>query len=156
MSTQGLTVDQANNFLALEPYLVALLRQAVAGLSPAVHVLTAAELADVKQGTQKTPAVHLVYGGYRISADNGTSWELEHTWLAVVAVRNVAEVRSGKAARQDAGLLVSRVMFALAGARVTGAVRPLALISPPSAGYSGGYQYIPSAFKATTVFRKPQ
>ncbi len=50
MSTQGQTIAEANNFMALEPRLVELVRQAVAGMSPAVHVLTTAELADVKEG----------------------------------------------------------------------------------------------------------
>ena len=45
MSTSGQTVEQGNNFMALEPRLVELVRQAVKGKSPAVHVLTTAELA---------------------------------------------------------------------------------------------------------------
>ena len=48
MSNQGLTVAEANNWLALEPHLLALIAQAVQGMSPAVHVLTSADLADVK------------------------------------------------------------------------------------------------------------
>ena len=156
MSTQGLTVAEANNFMALETPLVDLVRAAVAGMSPAVHVLTAAELADVKQGAQKTPAVHVVYGGYRVAEDIGTSWRLEHTWYAVVAVKNVATQRTGQAARQDAGPLVARVVGALAGATVPGATSTLSLTTPPPAGYSAGHQYIPSAFLAETVFRKPQ
>lgn len=156
MSTQGQPTAQANNFMALEPHLVELVRSAVAGMSPAVHVLTTAELADVKESAQRTPAVHVVYGGYRIAQDIGTAWELEHTWYVVAAVRNVAQARSGKAARQDAGALATHVVGALAGAQVQGATRPLTLVTPPPARYSGGFQYLPSAFLATTVFRKPQ
>ena len=155
MSTQGQTVAEANNFMALEPRLVELVRQAVAGMSPAVHVLTSAELGDVKESAQRTPAVHVIYGGYRIAEDMGSAWRLEHTWYVVAAVRNVATARSGQAARQDAGLLASQVVGAMAGAQVPGAVRPLALLSPPPARYSAGFQYIPSAFRAETIFRKP-
>lgn len=155
MSAQGLTVAQANNFMALEMPLVALLEQAVLGMSPAVHVFTAAELADVKESAQKTPAVHLIYGGYRVVEDLGTAWRLAHRWYASVAVRNVATLRTGQAARQSAGLLVAQVMGALAGARVEGATRALTLLTPPAASYSGGYQYLPTAFEAETVFRKP-
>jgi hypothetical protein len=100
--------------------------------------------------------VHVIYGGYRIAQDIGTAWELEHTWYVVAAVRNVAQARSGKAARQDAGALATHVVGALAGAQVQGATRPLTLVTPPPARYSGGFQYLPSAFLATTVFRKPQ
>ena len=147
MSTQGQTVAEANNWLALEPHLLALIADAVQGMSPAVHVLSSADLADVKESAQKTPAVHLIYGGYRITDDLGTAWSLAHIWYAVVVVRNVATQRSGQAARQSAGPLV---------AAVVGATRPLTLLSPPPASYRAGHQYIPSAFEAETIFRKPQ
>lgn len=156
MSTQGQTVAESNNWLALEPHLEQLLRSAVAGASPAVHVLTAAELGDVKESAQKTPAVHLIYGGYRVAEDLGTAWRLQHTWYAVVVVRNVATQRTGKAARQDAGPLVAQVVGALIGANPPGATRPLTLVTPPPASYRTGHQYIPSAFEVETIFRKPQ
>ena len=156
MSTQGQTVAQANNWLALEPHLLALIAQAVQGMSPAVHVLTSADLADVKESAQKTPAVHLIYGGYRIAEDLGTAWRLAHKWYAVVVVRNVALARSGHAARQDAGPMVAQVVGALVGASVPGATRALTLVSPPAATYRAGHQYIPSVFEAETIFRKPQ
>lgn len=156
MSTHGLTVVEANNWLALEPHLLDLLTQAVQGMSPAVHVLTSADLADVKESAQKTPAVHLIYGGYRITEDLGTAWRLMHKWFAVVVVRNVAGGRSGHAARQDAGPMVAQVVGALVGASVPGATRPLTLVTPPPATYRAGHQYIPSAVEAETIFRKPQ
>lgn len=156
MSTQGQTVAEANNFMALELRLVEQVRLAVAGMKPAVHVLTTAELAGVKESAQHTPAVHVIYGGYRIADDLGTAWELDHTWYVVAAVSNVATARSGQAARQDAGALAAHVVGALAGTQVKGATRPLTLMSPPPARYAGGFQYIPSAFLAKTVFRKPQ
>ena len=156
MSNQGLTVAEANNWLALEPHLLALIAQAVQGMSPAVHVLTSADLADVKESAQKTPAVHLIYGGYRIAEDLGTAWRLAHKWYAVVVVRNVATQRSGQAARQDAGPMVTQVMGVLAGAQVPGATRALTLATPPPASYRAGHQYIPTAYEAETIFRKPQ
>ena len=154
MSTAGLSVADANNFLALEPHLVALVQAAVAGLSPAVHVLTAADLADVKESAQRTPAVHLIYGGYSVVEDLRTAWRLEHTWYAVVAVRSAATQRSGAAARAEAGPLVTLVINALAGASMPGASSLLALTTPPTVGYAAGFQYIPSAFTVETIFRK--
>ena len=156
MSTQGQTTAESNNWLALEPHLLALIGHAVQGMSPAVHVLSSADLADVKESAQKTPAVHLIYGGYRITDDLGTAWSLAHIWYAVVVVRNVATQRSGQAARQSAGPLVAAVVGALVGAKVVGATRPLTLVSPPPASYRAGHQYIPSAFAVETIFRKPQ
>ena len=148
----------ANDFLAVEPHIVARLQQALAGMSPAVQVLTGAELAGIKEAAQRTPAVHVIWGGFRLleSRADGRQARLEHTWYVVAAVRNVAAARSGQAARQDAGALAAHVVGALAGAQVMGATRPLTLMSPPPARYAGGFQYLPSAFLAKTVFRKPQ
>lgn len=156
MSTQGMTVEETNDFMAVEPHLVELVRQAVQGMSPAVHVLTSAEIADVTESRQRTPAIHVIYGGYRIAEDQRIAWRLEHTWYVVAAVSTAATVRSGQAARQDAGKLAARVVGILAGASVEGASQPLTLISPPPARYSAGHQYLPSAFLVETIFRKPQ
>ena len=56
----------ANDFLAVEPHIVARLQQALAGMSPAVQVLTGAELAGIKEAAQRTPAVHVIWGGFRL------------------------------------------------------------------------------------------
>lgn len=154
MSTNGLTKEEANDFMALESRLVELVRAATAGMSPAVHVLTAADLSDVLESQQQTPAIHVIYGGYQITEDLGTTLILDHTWYVVAAVRNVAAVRTGHAARRDAGALAARVMRALAGAAVQGAIKPLKLISPPMAHYQGGFQYLPSAVLVETIFHK--
>ena len=155
MSTAGMTLDEVNAFMALEPRLVALLKTALEGRSPAVHVLTAAELADVQEAKQHTPAVHLVYGGYRIDQDIGSAWRLEHTWYAVTIVRNVAQVKSGAAGRQDAGAIATAVALALADARVEGTAEPLTLITPPAPSHSAPFTYLPTAVKAVTHFAKP-
>lgn len=154
MSTAGMSTTEVNNFLALEPHLVDAVKLAVSGLSPAVHVLTAADLGDVKESAQRAPAVHLIYGGYRVQEDVRTAWRLEHTWYAVVVVRHAGTQRTGAAARAEAGQLVARVVAALAGTSLPGLTQPLALASPPPADYRAGVQYIPSAFTAETIFRK--
>lgn len=155
MSTAGMSVQEANNFLALEPHLVNAVTQAVAGISPAVHVLTAADLGDVKESAQRVPAVHIIYGGYRVLEDVRSAWRLEHTWYAVIVVRHVGTQRTGSAARAVAGPLMAQVVGALAGASLPGLTAPLALVSPPPADYRAGVQYLPSAFTAETIFRKP-
>jgi hypothetical protein len=155
MSTRDMAPFDAANFMALEPRLVALLKDAVAGLSPAVHVFTVADLADVQESNQMTPALHVVYGGYRIAQDIGTAWRLEHTWYAVAVCRSAATVRSGEKARQDAGILATRAALALAGARVAGAAERLALVSPPGPSYKAPYTYLPTAVRAVTHMTKP-
>ena len=156
MSTQGQSIAEANDWMALEPRLVELARAAVEGVKPAVHVLTHADLAAVAETAQKTPAVHVIYGGYRVAESLGIAWRLAHTWYVVAAVRNVAAIGSGQPARLGAGNLLARVTGRLVGQKLEGATTPLQLISPPSAQYRDGFQYIPSAFEVETIFRKPQ
>lgn len=155
MSTTGMTAAEAADFMALEPRLVALLKAALAGMSPAVHVLTAAELGDVAEARQLTPAVHLVYGGYRIEQDIGTAWRLQHTWYAVVVVKHAAQLKTGAAGRQSAGQLAATVALALAGAVVPGAADTLTLITPPAPSYAAPYTYLPTAISVVTHLRKP-
>lgn len=56
-----------NDFLAMEPLLVQIVRDAVAGQVPAVHVLTEADLKGVEEAKQFTPAVHVLYGGFTVA-----------------------------------------------------------------------------------------
>ncbi len=141
--------------MALEPRLVALLQCALQGMSPAVHVLTAGELAHIQESKQLTPAVHLVYGGYRIAQDIGSAWRLEHTWYAVAVVRHLAQAKSGAAGRQDAGAIATAVALALADAQLEGAAEPLTLITPPGPSHSAPFTYLPTAVRAVTHFVKP-
>lgn len=154
MSTAGMTTKQANDFMALEPRLVELLKAALAGLSPAVHVLTAADLGAVAEARQLTPAVHVIYGGYRIEQDLGLAWRLQHTWYAVVVVKHAAQLKTGSPGRQSAGQLAATVVQALAGAVVSGAAETLTLITPPAPSYAAPYTYLPTAIHAVTHFRK--
>lgn len=156
MSTAGMTLAQANNFMALEPRLVALLEAAVVGMSPAVRVLTAADLAGMKEASQPAPAVHVVYQGYRVLEDIGLAWRMGTTWLAVAVGKSAAKMRSGEVARQEAGVLSAHITGALAGAELEGAIRPLTLVTPPAASYSAPFVYLPTAVMAEVIFRKPQ
>lgn len=144
----------ANDFLAVEPHIVARLQVAVAGMSPAVQVLTGAELAGIKEAAQRTPAVHVIWGGFRLleSRTDGRQARLEHTWYVVAAVRNVANTKAGAAARAEAGALAARAGAALMGFRPPGVAGPLRMGPTQSAGYSAGFMYLPLAFQAETQF----
>lgn len=143
-----------NNFLAPEPHIVARLQEALAGLEPAVHVLTEADLADVKEQSQLVPAVHVIWNGFRVMEAGalGRKAQLEHTWLCVAAVRNVAGARSGAAARQEAGELIARAGGALAGFKPPGVISPMQLAPGPRGSSSKGFVYVPLAFKVETIF----
>ncbi|MFM9881201.1 MAG: hypothetical protein ACKVOO_12425 [Burkholderiaceae bacterium] len=138
------------NFLALEPLLAARLTEQLADLVPKVKVLHAADLAGVSEEQQFTPAVHLLYRGHRTSETptNGNAARIEQTWLAVVATRNAKTLRSGEAARVDAGLIARRVLRALMGFKPALLSKPLRLAEGIEPGYSGGFIYLPLAFSA--------
>jgi hypothetical protein len=141
------------NLMMLEPLLQARLQEQLADITPKVHVLAASDLAGVTEATQVTPAVHLLYRRYSIteSRADGRAVRMEQTWLAVVATRNVRNLRSGAAARADAGLIARRVASALMGFVPALGIKPLRLTTAPDAGNSGGYQYLPLAFVTELV-----
>jgi hypothetical protein len=144
-----------NNFLEPEPHIVARLQEALADLQPAVHILTAAQLAGVKENAQHTPAVHVVWGGFRVleSRSDGKLARLDHTWLVVAAVRNVQGTRSGAASRAEAGQLAARAGAALMGFRPPNVAGPMRLAPAPAAGYSAGFMYLPLAFQVESIFK---
>lgn len=145
-----------NDFLAPEPYIVARLKEALAGLRPQVHVLTAAQLATVREAVQPVPAVHVVWNGFQVlqSREDGAASRLDHTWLIVTAVRNVSQLESNAAARMDAGPLMARAGAALMGFRPPNVNGPMRLAPAPGAGGANGFFYMPLAFKVETVFQR--
>jgi phage gp37-like protein len=140
------------SLLALESALVERLK---ARLPAGVHVLSAADLAGVAEGSQPTPAVHVVYQGYRVSESrpDGRAARIEQTWLVVVAVRNVRDARSGGAARADAGDLAESVIAAIMGWQPEGTSSPLKLTTAPRAGYAAGHIYMPLGFACETTVK---
>lgn len=157
MSTAGLTDDDVNDFMAMEDPMLELLRSAVQDL-PTVKVLTAADLEGVKAQAQHTPALHLIYKGFRPLnsqvAAAGVRVRVEHTWLLIAVTKNVSTVRSGKAARADAAPLLARGVLALAGASLPGATKPVEMAAAPAPVYDAGHLYLPSAFKVESLFQR--
>lgn len=151
------TTPHPNNFLEPEAHIVARLKEALAGVKPAVHVLTAADLAKVKEENQPTPAVHVVWNGFRVlqAREDGAAARLDHTWLVVAAVRNVRTLQSGQDARAAAGELAARAGAALMGYRPPNVAGPMRLAPAPGSGISAaGFMYLPLAFLVETVFQR--
>lgn len=139
--------------LSLEPLLLARLQAAVAPLRPAVHVLTAADLAGVLEEKQLVPAVHVLFGGLSPKEAVGPDTRVECTWQTVVAVRNVAAQRKGATQRADAGELLQAVYAALAGWKPAGQCKPLELTPGAASGYSAGFFYLTLTWRTELVWR---
>lgn len=138
------------SFLALEPALVARLTER---LPATVRVLTAADLASVAEGSQPTPAVHVVLRGYTVaeSRPDGRAARLRIPLLMVVAVRNAQAVRTGSGARESADPIIDAVMGALMGFKPSMVSAPLALTDAPTGGFSAGFSYTPISFSTEMV-----
>lgn len=148
-----------NDFMAAEPHIVQRLKDALAGLTPAVHVLTGADLAGVVEASQRTPAVHVLWRGFRVleSRPDGAAARLDHTWAVVAAVRNVRTLASGAEARAEAGALAARAGAALMGYRPPNVAGPMRLTAAPAAMHSAqGFFYLPLAFLLETVFQRAE
>ncbi|MEW5972337.1 MAG: Gp37 family protein [Pseudomonadota bacterium] len=131
----------------------AMIERLKARLPSGVHVFSAADLADVAEGSQPTPAVHVVYHGDRPLEVNssGRTARVEQTWLVVAAVRNVRDARVGSGARQDGMALLDQVRRALMGFQPEGASTPLKLAAAPRPGFRAGFQYLPTAFTVEII-----
>lgn len=146
-----------DNLTALEAEIVSRLRARLPQTGPGrVHVLTAADLANITEGSQPSPAVHVVLQGFSVAETrpDGRAARLLQTWLAVVAVRNLRDAKTGSAARADAGALAATVASSLMGWQPDAAAAPLQLTTPPGAGYAAGYLYLPIAVAAPVVLQQ--
>lgn len=143
--------DASNDFMALEPHLVALARAAVQGLRPVVHVLTSTDLADVKEAMQKHPAIHLFHRGFKPvqARSDGLATLLRHTWLVVAVAKSS---HGQQTARADAGKLLAHVAARMAACRLPNTAGPLTIVDSPPAWGSAGFQYVPMAFAVDTFF----
>lgn len=147
-----------DSLLILEPELLQRLKAELPAEMAGVHVLAAADLDGVAEEKQITPAVHLIYQGFRPLEHRADKKmvRIEQTWLTVVAVRNVRNTRSGAAARSDAGPLAGAVLLALLGWQPPSAAKPLTLSHAPPARFSAGHMYLPQAFSTELVLGKPR
>lgn len=143
-----------DDFLCLQPVVLAQLEAALSKLTPRPHLFTPDDLDGVLENQQFTPAVHLVYGGYDkvVSNHDGKSAIVGQEWQCIVVTRNQKQLRTGTAARGEAGVLARKVCAALMGFRPTPGSTPLKLVPTIKAGYSGGFQYLPLAFAAEVTF----
>lgn len=143
----------STNPLALEPLLVARLQAALADVRPGVHVLVAAELADVLEEKQLVPAVQVMFAGMRPLEAQGGDTRVACDWHTVVAVRHADAKGKGASARASAQALVHATYSALAGWKPEGHSKPLALVAGPGGASSNGFFYLPLTWRTELVWR---
>lgn len=140
------------DFMAMEPLLIEQLRLT---LPQHVHVLARKELAEITEATQPTPAVHVLYRGYRPRESQAAMYEeLDLLWLTVVAVQNASTLATGEGVRTDAGPLMGGVVQAL-GPWVPDlpGYKSLHLDAAPPVGYRAGFGYFPIGWRVHVQMR---
>ncbi|ANJ66059.1 hypothetical protein A9404_00495 [Halothiobacillus diazotrophicus] len=126
-------------FMGIEAELVARLE----GIMPEeVKVLTAQDLANVKEQTQPAPAVHVIYLGYK-PIETHPIVVLGETWMTVIVVRNARTLKTGEALRLNAAPLMDTAFDALNRWRPASGYKPLQIASAPLPTYQNGYGYFP-------------
>ena len=125
-----------------------------------IDVLSIAELnmGDVEDSVRRPPSGIVFFDGYDVIAgeggasSQGVSQAVDLRWGIVIAVRNVADPKSGAEARSEAGELMRKAIDAFAGWRppLTG-YQPMREGSPPGPAYSEtGMAYLPLLFLTRT------
>lgn len=120
-------------------------------------IYTAAELAELDERKQKTPAVHVINGGFgpTQARGDGVVQEIEHTWWLVVADKNATQSASGTGSkvRSQVGPLIKQTIEAMIGWRPNNEHRAFRMAESPQPAYSAGYGYFPLAFTTRTQHR---
>jgi hypothetical protein len=136
----------APNLLALEPLLVARLRDQVP--ADAATIRTAADSDTILKSGARAPSVYVIYAGggptETLDARRKTRpVRVRQDWLIVATARNAAGISEGAEARNEAGALAGIALTALLDWTPEGALRPLELIALPDPGLVAGAQLCP-------------
>lgn len=130
------------DYLGAEPALLARV-----SAIPGIHsVLSAADLSDLAETAQRTPAVHVLYMGDEVN-EGRLAQVVKQRWMIVLAVRHARD-KSGSHARETAGPLLSALLDSLQGWRPTEWHEAMVRINAPEPAYTPGYAYFPLQFEA--------
>jgi len=143
-----------DDYLAPEASIVARLQEPDR-LPEGWRVLTAPDVQAVRASRLPDRRVEVVYAG-DLSVDaeaDGSIVTIEHLWLAVVVIKNVRDLRQGRAARSEAGPVMINVLNALRRRQGQPVWRPAPGWSPLvprksgyKATYADGFGYYPLGF----------
>lgn len=130
-------LELTTDYLAAEPELVALLE----GVEGIRKVYTSADLAEMQERSQVTPAVHLIYQGDRVpaQAQGGMLGRVTQTWMVVLAI-NLRQ-------KEQAGALLATLVQTLSGVHTT--LGPINRVNAPQPSFRPGFGYYPLQFELT-------
>ncbi len=141
------------NHLSAEPLIIAQIQARVPELKA---VLDAWELSEIEERSQITPAVHVLYGGDYPGETAGRAAvaRIDQHWQLWVVVR---VLKTAKTARQNAGLLITKTIEALAGWQPDTNHGPMVLVpTGVEPQYRVGFAYFPVRFSTEVVVKGTQ
>jgi len=134
-----------------------LIRDRVEYCVPALlgRVFSRAELDGLERRQLVTPAVHVIYAGYRALESKGAGRfaRLEQRWIVAVAVKHAGDQGSGDRLREAAGPLLGDVARALLGWRPDAEHGCLALANAPAPDYRPGFAFFPLMFTVAVAVK---
>lgn len=138
-----------------EGAIVARIRAAMPQL---VSVLTPFDISDMKEASQPSPAVHVVYTGDSVvpppagAVGRGAQSVISQRWLVVLAVRNAkAQLGKTEEIRKVAGPLIPPLLETLQGWAPVEWMRPLSRVGGPPPGFSATFAYFPFMFEGRFI-----
>lgn len=145
------------SFFAVRAALVDTLR---AALPAGTRVLTADDLDGVDEAKQPTPAVHVIYSGFRVleTTRAGRTAIIEQDWLVVAVVKHAGDrAKACAEAGERVEPLVQAILDTLMGWRHDSTrMQPLTLAAPPAPVARYPFYYFPLAFSATVALERPR
>lgn len=141
------------NYLEAEGFIIKVLKDGL--MQPGAGIVKAVlgmhDLEKVKEHSQFTPAVHVIYAGESpVNSEVADEHRFEFTqkWLTVVCVRN-AETQAALATPKntDAGPIISKVLGLLLGKQPGKMHTPFKRGAAPAPFFDASYAYYPLVFE---------
>lgn len=113
------------------------------------------EYGEVKEQSQLTPSVCVIYNGYQPGdqVGQGQVQQVVVEFLVVIVARSSKQTLRASGAKATASEIFDAVMKALAGWKPGEGVSRLKLAPTPGAGYSdAGFTYLPTAFTTSVTY----
>ena len=105
--------------------------------------------AEVEEESQLSPAVAVIYNGYRagVEVPRGQAQAIDLEYLVVIVTASSTQTLRGSGAKASAGSIFLPLVGALTGWKPGPGLGRLTLSEAPGAGYSrAGFAYMPVAF----------
>lgn len=145
------------NYLALEELIIARLQAKLPELRGAIDGMY--DLDGVSANAQRAPRIDVVPFGEQVlqgdkqRSHNGLVQIVQQRWMVVAVVRNGRDMRTGVAARREAGDLLWRINANLQGWKPGADFGHLYKINAAPPQYEKGFGYFPLAY-ASNIVRK--